>query len=108
MARFYGPIGFVIDTHPSVDVTVEKPMERFYKGDIVKNYRKLEAGIGLNDDVIISNQISIVADPYAFSHIFAMRYVKWMNTAWKIVNVEVVYPRLILSLGGVYNGETKK
>lgn len=107
MARFYGAVGFIVDTEPAVDVTVEKPVERFYKGDILKNYRKLESGIGLNDDVVINNQISIVADPYATSHIFAMRYVKWMNTAWKISNVDVDYPRLILTLGGVYNGETE-
>jgi hypothetical protein len=32
-----------------------------------------------------------------------MLYVEFMGTKWKITNVEVQYPRLILSVGGVYN-----
>lgn len=106
MAKFYGAIGFVVDVKTAPDVTVEKPVERCYKGDLLHNNRRLEASKELNDDVKISNRISIVADPYALSHIFAMRYVKWMGAAWKVSDVEVQTPRLILSLGGVYNGET--
>ena len=106
MARFYGVVGYVIEKETALDVTDEKPVERYYKGDLVKNNRKLDQGVGKNDDVTISNQISIVADPYALSHIFAMRYVRWMGTNWKVSNVEVQHPRLILTLGGVYNGET--
>lgn len=107
MAKYYGAVGYVVDTEdPNVpDVVVEKPVERFYKGDIIKNHRRLESSTELNDNVKISNQLSIVADPYALSHIFAMRYVKWMGVAWKVTDVEVQHPRLLLTLGGVYNGE---
>lgn len=107
MARFYGAIGYVLDENPDdhPDVTVEKPVERFYKGELVKNSRRLDGGDQINDVITISNQISIVADPYALSHIFAMRYVKWMGTAWKVTTVDVETPRLILTLGGVYHGE---
>ncbi len=108
MARFYGAVGYVVDEvssqHP--DVVMEKPVERFYKGDIVRNSRRLENSDQLNDNLTISNQISIVADPYAVSHMFAMRYVKWMGVAWKVTTVDYEAPRLILTLGGVYNGET--
>lgn len=108
MARFYGAVGYVedVEREESPSVVVEKPIERFYKGDLLKNYRSIKSSDELNDDVVISNQISIVSDPYAISHIFAMRYVKWMGTAWKVTNVDVQHPRLILTLGGVYNGET--
>lgn len=109
MARFYGPVGYVL-TLPkegSPDVFVETPVERFYKGELLKNFRALEKSEELNDDVRLSNQISITADPYALNHMFAMRYVKWMGAAWKVTNVDASnYPRLILTLGGVYNGET--
>lgn len=108
MAKFYGAVGYVedVEREESPSVVVEKPIERFYKGDLLKNYRSIKSSDELNDDVVISNQISIVSDPYAISHIFAMRYVKWMGTAWKVTNVDVQHPRLILTLGGVYNGET--
>lgn len=104
MAKFYGPIGYVYDETEN-DITVEKAIERFYKGDIIKNSRRLENGTGVNDNVTISNQISIVSDPYAIAHIFAIRYVKWMGVAWKVSSIDVETPRLILSLGGVYNGK---
>lgn len=110
MAKFYGAIGYVFDTestdHPSV--ITEEPVERFYKGDLIKNNRRLENSEELNDNISISNQISIVADPYAYSHIFAMRYVKWMGGVWKISTVDVEPPRLILAIGGVYNGKVKE
>ena len=108
MARFYGAVGYIVDQEKedSPDVIVEAPVEKFYKGDMLSNARRLTQSSELNDDVTISDQISIVADPYAFAHIFAMRYVKWMGCAWKVTNVEVKTPRLILTLGGVYNGET--
>ena len=108
MARFYGAVGYAYDEVTAPDVVTEHCTERFYKGDILRNQRRLEKAEGVNDGVNISNRISIVADPYALSHIFAMRYVKWMGVAWKVAEVEVETPRLILTLGGVYNGETQE
>lgn len=105
MAKFYGAIGYEVEQETAQDVITEVPVERFYRGDLLRNTRKLEKSDELNDDINVSNQISIVADPYAMNHIFAMRYVKWMGTAWKVTSVDVEYPRLILTLGGVYNGE---
>lgn len=107
MAKFYGPVGYVVDERIG-DRIVERPIERYYKGDLLENSRRLEAGEGVNDDVNISNQISIVSDPYALSHMFAIRYVKWWGTAWKVTSIKANPPRLILTLGGVYNGETKE
>ena len=104
MAKFYGAVGYIEDRETAVDVHAEMPIERMYKGDLVKNNRRLEKGIGLNDDVNISNQISIIADPYANDHVHTIRYVKWRGTAWKVTLVDIQPPRLILSLGGVYNG----
>lgn len=106
MAKFYGAVGYIEDVETAVDVHTEKPVERMYSGDIVKNNRRLQNGEGLNDDVTISNEISIVADPYALNHFHAIRYVKWMGVAWKVTTIDLEYPRLRLSLGGVYNGET--
>ena len=80
--------------------------ERRYRGDVTRAVRRLENGQDINDDITINNEISIVADPYAQTHFFAIRYVEWQGVKWKVINVEVLYPRLILSLGGMYNGDT--
>lgn len=104
MNKWYGVIGYAdnVEVEPGVfeDVIIERP----YYGDIVRNTRRLQNSGNINDDINISNQISIVADPYANKNIYNMRYVEFMGTKWKITDVEVQFPRLLLSIGGVWNG----
>lgn len=102
--KFFGVIGFVNSEETKPDVYEEVATERSYYGDVTKNYKKWEASENLNDNININNSISIVADPFLYEHFFAIRYVEWMGTKWKVNNVEIQYPRLILSVGGVYNG----
>lgn len=103
MAKFYGEIGFGTSIETSPGVYEDQVTTRNYYGDLIKNTRRLQSSGSVNDDVNISNQISIVADPYANENFYAMRYVKFMGAKWKISDVEVQYPRLILTIGGVYN-----
>ena len=103
MAKFYGEIGFGTSIETSPGVYEDQVTTRNYYGDLIKNTRRLESSGSVNDDVNISNQISIVTDPYANENFYAMRYVKFMGAKWKISDVEVQYPRLILTIGGVYN-----
>lgn len=104
MAKFYGVIGYVFQTKTAPGVYTDEPVERSYFGDLTKNVRKTQSSGQLNDDVNISNEISILSDPYANENFHAMRYVTFMGTKWKITSVEVQYPRLILTVGGLYNG----
>lgn len=105
MARFYGVIGYAqtVEKTPgnwSVEVT-----ERNHIGDVIRNYySERTASDSTNDDLNINNQISIIADSFASQNFLYMRYAEFMGVKWKITNVEVSYPRLILTLGGVYNG----
>ncbi len=105
MAKFFGVVGFseTVETVPGIWKTVIT--ERKYKGDIVRNVRKLENSGDVNDDVNISNEISIVADAYANNNLFSIRYIEFMGAKWRITSVDVKPPRLILTLGGVYNAE---
>jgi len=104
MAKFYGTVGYVETVETAPSVWDEQTIERQYYGDVVKNTKRYEKGEGLNDNLNVNNTISIVADAYAEQHFFAIRYVEWMGARWKVSNVDVQRPRLILSLGGVYNG----
>lgn len=101
--RFFGKVGF---GHPvrTAGVTKDVITEQPYYGDIIRDSRQLREGDKVNDDISVGNSISIVADAYASENIFAMRYVEWMGTLWKVSDVEVQSPRLLLRLGGVYNG----
>ena len=105
MGRFYGVIGYASTTERAPGVWVEQITERRYYGELHRNARRLESSGNLNDNITVSNEISIVADPYAYENFLSMRYVEFMGARWKISNVEVQYPRLKLTLGGVYNGE---
>lgn len=105
MSKFYGAIGYAETVEETPGKWVERIVERSYYGDVGRNTRRLESSGGVNDNINIANEISIVADPYANQNFHAMRYVEFMGTRWKISNVEVKYPRLILTVGGVYNGQ---
>lgn len=105
MAKFFGPVGYALTSLTAPGVYSEITTEHNYYGDVTKNVRRSEGGESINDNLTVSNTISIVADPFAYENFYAMRYVKWMGSYWKINSVEVIRPRLILSIGGVYNGE---
>lgn len=104
MAKWYGVIGYAETLETKPGIWEEQITERNYYGEVIRNSRRLQTANQLNDNITVSNEISIVADPYANQNFHAMRYVEFMGTKWKIDNVTVQYPRLILSLGGVYNG----
>lgn len=104
MAKFYGPIGYAESVETKPGVWEDRIIERYYRGDVIKNNRRLQSTDQVNDDISISNEISIVADPFANGNFHKMRYISFFGAKWKILNVDVQYPRLILTLGGVYNG----
>lgn len=104
MAKFYGVIGYAETKKTSPGVWTEAITEKNYSGDILRNTSRWQAGENLNDNLTIHNRISILADPYAYQHFHAIRYIEWSGAKWKVTSVEVQRPRLILTIGGVYNG----
>lgn len=106
MARFYGKVGYGKTEDKGNGVHELVITERNYSGDVVRNTRRLETGEKVNDDLTTSTSISIVSDSYANQYFFAIQYVEWAGTLWKVTSVEQESPRLILRLGGVYNGPT--
>lgn len=104
MAKFCGMIGFAVTDEDKTAPGVWKNQitEREYYGDLLTNSRTLQ-GNGVNDDINIRNKISIVADPFANKNFHSIRYVTFMGAKWKISDVSVEYPRLILTVGGLYN-----
>lgn len=103
MAKFSGKVGYIktIETEPGV--WEETAIEKQYYGDLVKDTSRYTSGESTNDNITISNSISIVADKFACENYQHMRYVTFMNAKWKISNVEIAYPRITLTLGGLYH-----
>jgi hypothetical protein len=101
--KFYGNIGFSESIETSPDIWTPTIKEYPYYGDVETFGRGRNSGTDINDQITVSNRISIVADPYAREHFFDMVYICWQGAKWKVSNVDVEFPRLILTLGGVFN-----
>lgn len=103
MAKWFGKIGYAETKETKPGVWSNEITEREYYGDSIRNTRLLQSSNYVNPNIVVANQISIVSDPYAYQNFHSMRYIEFMGTKWTISNVEDQYPRLLLTIGGVYN-----
>lgn len=105
MNKFYGAVGYKESLETTPSVWTDTITERRYYGNLVRTTRRQESGDKVIDDINVTNQISILADPYAIDNFLSIIYVEWLGKKWKVPSVEVQFPRLLLSIGGVYNGD---
>jgi hypothetical protein len=105
--RFHGAVGYAdADVETAPGVWEPNMVEKIYTGDVIRSARRLESTTVLNDSVTVENSFSIVADAFAVENFDKMRYVSWNGRNWTITNVEVQRPRLILTVGDLWNGRT--
>lgn len=105
MARFYGNVGYVLPADLVDGVYKPNVVERAYYGDVLNETQTYDFADKVNDDARLSERISIVADAYADENYAHIKYVLKAGLRWSVVSIQITRPRLILSLGGVYNGE---
>ena len=107
MAKFAGKVGFVTTAENPDRPGIWEPsvIERMYYGDVTRNYRKWSSGDSTNDNLSLSNEISIISDPFLTENFQDIRYVTYQNASWTVTNIEIQFPRVILTIGGVYNVE---
>lgn len=106
MSKWFGKIGYAVTGETEPGVWEDTIVVRDYYGDLTSDRRKRQSSGNINDDINLANVISIIADPFAIENCSHMAYAEIMGAKWKITEVEVQYPRLILTIGGVYNGNT--
>ena len=105
MAKCYCEIGYGIDEETVPGVWRKSLIKKMYYANIIRNNRSLSSSDKINDDININNSFSILSDPFAVDNIHNMLYIEYMGIKWKISTVDIEFPRLILNVGGVYNGE---
>ena len=105
MAKYYGEIGFETTAEIRPGVWKTGIITREYAGDLVRSVYNWQNGSKINDDLSISNQISIIADSFAEENMGFIKYATFSGQKWKVSSVEVQYPRLILNLGSLFNIE---
>lgn len=106
MAKWHGKVGYseTVETAPGVWTNQYTVHE--YDGDVIKgNTRWSGTSESTNDNLTVTSQISIVADPFAIEKFYSIKWIEFMGTRWKITTVDPQFPRLLLTLGGLYNGE---
>ena len=105
MGKFHGAIGFAKTEETKPGVWVDKIVEYEYSGDMPNTSFSFQSSDQVNDNVNVRNEISIVADVFAYQNFHSMRYVVFMGTKWKITSIKPEYPRMKLTVGGLYNGQ---
>lgn len=97
-------VGYGMTTDMGNGVWEDVITEKQHFGDVVRNARRFVEGESVNNNLTLSNSVSIVADGFASENFHRIRYVKWRGVLWAVTSIEEERPRLILRLGGVYNG----
>jgi hypothetical protein len=105
MAKFYGAIGYALQSETAPGVWTDTIVEKNYRGDIVLDQRRWQSSEQVNDNLNLDNSISIIADPYAYQNIGNIKYIVWNGATWKIQSISINRPRIILQIGGLYNGK---
>ena len=108
MSKWFGKIGYAIQKESEPGIWEEEIIERDYYGDLLTDNRKRQTNNNVLDEITLSNMVSIIADPFAYNNCSCMAYAEIMVARWKISEVEVKPPRLNLTIGGVYNGNTPR
>lgn len=105
MMRWYGKVGYseTVETKPGVYDDQDTVCE--YYGDVKRNStRWATSSDSANDDLTVSTQISIVADSFALEKFYSIKWIEYLGVKWKVTNADPQPPRIILTLGGVWNG----
>jgi len=107
MAKWYGKVGYIItkEAEDNPGRWIPEVVEHQYFGDTLRLSSKWTTASKVNDNLDISSQISIVSDPFAYENFQSIKYVEFMGSFWEVSSIEPQYPRLILTIGGVYNGQ---
>ena len=103
MTKYHGYVGYAVDVEAYPGVWEEQITEHEYFGDVIKNRVNIQQSNTVNAGITINNNISIIGDPFAYENFYAIRYATYLGKKWTVTSVEVSRPRLILTLGGIYN-----
>ena len=104
MAKFKGAIGYVSQVETAPGVWEDLATEKNYRGDVILNQERWQPTEGANDNLNLDNSISIIADNYAYANLGYIKYIVWHWQKWKVQSLAINRPRIVLQIGGLYNG----
>ena len=106
MTKWFGKVGYSETVDNGSGVWKPQDTDREYYGEVKRNATRWSGNSNsTNDDLTVNTQISIVADAFAIEKFHAIKWIEFMGVKWNVDNVDPTQPpRLILTLGGVWNG----
>lgn len=103
--KYVGNIGFLSsNTEVTGGIATQPIISKRYFGEIITTSSRLQTQDKINPDVTINNSIAILLDGYLNNNLSNIVYVEFLNKKWSVSSIELRHPRVILSLGGLYNG----
>lgn len=104
MAKFAGLVGYVTqeETVPGVWSPVDNP--RMMKGDVIRQVSNYQDDGKVNGNITLNHRVSLIGDAYAFGNYYNIKWIELDGYKWEISSVEISRPRIIVSLGGLWNG----
>jgi hypothetical protein len=105
MSRCSGLIGYALAGETQPGVWTENITEKIYYGDVVRDNRRIVDQGEINGSININNNISVVSNKFMLDNLAFMRYITFANSKWKISSVDIRSPRVVITLGGLYNEE---
>lgn len=104
MARFAGLVGYVTqeETSPGIWSSVEKSV--MMKGELIRQSSNNRDAGKVNSDITLNHRVSLMGDSYSFDNYYNIKWVMVDKVKWEVSSIEIQRPRLILAIGGLWNG----
>lgn len=105
MAKYAGLVGYVTDEENPPGVWSANTTVREMRGDVLRAAFVPQGTDRVNKNITLQHRISVVGDAYSFENFYAIRWLEFMGKKWEVTMAETASPRIILTLGGIYNGD---
>lgn len=103
--KYSGKVGFADTREITIDVYEEGIVEKHMIGDFLRYSSQYHfVSQSTVSDIQANHRISLIGTPYAREKFQKMVYITINGERWRISAAELATPRIIVTLGGIYNG----
>lgn len=105
MAKFAGLVTYVTQVESRPGIWTDESISRLMRGDMLRKGSVGQNDDKVNSDISLNHRVSLVGDEYALNNYYDIKHIQLNGREWEVTSVEVQHPRLILTIGGLWNGE---
>jgi len=103
MAKAALTLGFAEFVETAPDAWTPSIKEKSYVADVIRDYKQWKPGESINDTIDIQSRFQIVLDDYLQVNQAQLKYVTYGGVKWRVRSINLIRPRIEISVGGVYN-----